>query len=143
MEFRSIREGRGEVLNFGCDATGGCRGQVDSNDVEANGDLGSCVLGETLAEDASEGAQDPLLVLVHGELGGNDVAAGAGFDFDETEAGTVPGNEVDIARETRCLPAAGNDGVVTISQVEESFLFTVETGEQVCRGLAGAAEFCG
>jgi hypothetical protein len=127
------------VFDLGCGAAGGCRGQIDGDDVEADGDLRSHVLGKTLAEDAGEGAQDALLVLVDGELGGNDVAAGAGLDFDEAEAGAVPGYEVDIPGEARCLPAAGDDGVASLAQVKESFLFAVEAGEEVCRGLAGAA----
>jgi alpha-D-ribose 1-methylphosphonate 5-triphosphate synthase subunit PhnI len=101
------------------------------------------VLGKTFAEDAGKRAQNALLVLVDGELGGDDVAAGAGLDLDEAEAGAVPGDEVDIARKARCLPAAGDYRESSLAQVEESFLFALEASEEMGRGLAVASELRG
>jgi alpha-D-ribose 1-methylphosphonate 5-triphosphate synthase subunit PhnI len=138
-----VRKGRDEVFHLGSGAAGGWRRQIDGDDVEADRDLRSHVLGKTFAEDAGKRAQNALLVLVDGELGGDDVAAGAGLDLDEAEAGAVPGDEVDIARKARCLPAAGDYRESSLAQVEESFLFALEASEEMGRGLAVASELRG
>ena len=78
---------------------------------------------------AGQEAQCALLVGVDGHLGGEGVAVGAGFDFDDAESAAVPGDEVDVASEPGGAPAAGDDDVSVATEMEEGF------------ALAGRASF--
>jgi len=111
--------------------------QIDGDDVEANGCL-ACGGGQTAEIGAGELAERVLLVGVDGHLGGNEVAAGAGFDFDDAESGAVPGDEVDVATKFWIAPAAGDDDVAVAAKMEESFALAVGTGFEV-RGGAGCS----
>lgn len=80
---------------------------------------------------ASETAQSALLVIVDGELGSVGVAAATGFDLDEAEGGTMPGDEVEVPAELCGSPAAGDDDVAGAAEIEESLALAEASGLKV------------
>jgi hypothetical protein len=143
-QLRSAGEGCREAVDLGRSVLAYCGGrQIDGDDIKADGNLLASLLREALAKDAGERSEHTLLMLVDGELGGNDVAAGACLHLDEAEGRAIPGYEVDIAGEAGRLPTAGDDNEASLTKVKESFFFAANAGKKMRRTLADAAKLCG
>lgn len=61
--------------------------EVDGKDVETRGNFATGKLAQVMA---SQAAQNPALVLIHGKMGGSNGTGGAGFDFDKAEGVAAP-----------------------------------------------------
>jgi hypothetical protein len=99
------------------------RGEVEGEHVEARSRR-TDGLWDAVDISAGKATEDALLIVVDGELGSEGISVTAGFDLDETEGVTVPGDEVDIAAKFRGLPSPGNDGIAAMAQIKECFALT-------------------
>jgi hypothetical protein len=118
--------------------------EVDGEDVETHGHAGAMAGGELREEGGGHAAELALLGGVDLDFGGEEVAGGAGFDLEDDEGVTVPGDEVEVAAEAGGHPAARDDGIAERAEMEEGIVFAELAGEEVRRGGAlVAAESAG
>lgn len=119
-------EGVADVLEVG-----GIGEQVDGEDVKAHGQAGAMASGELREPGGGHAAELALLGGVDLGFGGEEIAGGAGFDFEDDERVAVPGDEVEVSAHTGRNPAAGDDGVSEGTQVEEGVVFAEFADEEM------------
>jgi len=122
------RKGVGEMLEFG----GGGQ-DIDGEDVKAEGDIVAVGFGELAEVGGGHEAKLALLVGVDSRFSWGHVMSGAGFDFEEDEGVAVPGDEVEVGGKALGAPAAGDDGIAEVAEVEEGSVFAALAGEEVRR----------
>ena len=84
-----------------------------------------------------QAAEHVALVAIYGGLGGREVAGSAGLHLNEAEAGTVPGDEIEIALHIAGRPAARNHGIAFSAQVEVGGILAGAAGYEM-GGQGGA-----
>jgi hypothetical protein len=105
--------------------------QVDREQIEADGDAVSMLARELAEPGLGHQAELALLVFVDGGFGGGEVAEGAGFDLEDDQSGTVPGDEVEVAAELGAGPALSDDGEAETAEMKERGLFSAEASDEV------------
>lgn len=106
---------------------------VDGKNVEAYTDVGSVGMWNLLEIGSGHASQHLLLVGIYGNFGGQKVSVRAGFDFYEDEGVAVPGDEVEVSGMAWGAPAARDDGVAEVPEMEEGSVFAA-FAEQEMRG---------
>lgn len=114
--------------------------QVDADHVEANGRR--FPLRQLPEVVRSQAAQCVTLVSIDGGLGRRHVLSGSRFDFDKAKDGTVPCDEIDVARAVARRPPSRDHNVSLFAEEKEHRVFTLKTCGQV-GGDAGSSATAG
>jgi len=104
--------------------------EINGEDVEADGEVAGRKLPHVMP---GEAAEDAAFVLVDGYVGRRHGTRGAGFDLDEAQGVSLPGNEVEVAGRPGGSPATGDHDVAAAQEPEKCGSFTEEAGFEMLR----------
>jgi hypothetical protein len=124
--WTAVGEGVADVFKLGLVGN-----EIDGKNIEADRHAGAVTSGKLRQPRCGHAAELAFFGTVDLDFGWKEIARGTGFDLDDDECVSIPGDEVEVTADAIGDPAARDDGVPERAEMEESVVFTALASKEM------------